>query len=91
MAAYKDTKLYLQPPGTHFSCNEAILGDAAYGLPTTLITGSQLPGELTTEQKLFNVLYASAHVVIEHAFSLLKGWFASLRSPHVHIMSEEKV
>ena len=55
-----------------------MIGDAAYGLPPTLITG-------------FNKMLSGLRAKVEHSFGLLKGRFTSLRSLRIHIDSRKKI
>ncbi|XP_060064932.1 putative nuclease HARBI1 [Ylistrum balloti] len=57
-----------------------IIGDAAYPLRRWLMTPFKNTGHLTQEQRHYNYMHSSNRVVIERAFSLLKGRFRRLQN-----------
>ncbi|KAF9913815.1 hypothetical protein FBU30_003024, partial [Linnemannia zychae] len=90
-SAYKSSALFTQKD-RYFSRNEYMLGDAAYGLSSTLLTGYRKHGgDRSHDQNTFNALHSSVRVVIEHAFGLLKGRFACLKYLQVDIANEAAV
>ena len=66
--------------GIKFTNNNCyILGDCAYPLETWLMTPFKDNGHLTNQQKRYNFIHSSTRMVIERAFSLLKGRFRRLK------------
>ena len=66
--------------GIKFTNNNGyILGDCAYPLETWLMTPFKDNGHLTNQQKRYNFIHSSTRMVIERAFSLLKGRFRRLK------------
>lgn len=63
---------------TKFPENCHLVGDSAYKLHENLLVPYRDNGHLTQRQRNFNFCHASARVVIERAFGLLKGRFRSL-------------
>jgi len=68
---------YLEDP-EKFPDNSHLIGDTAYTLHERLMTPYHDNGHLTNKQKNYNFCHASARIVIERAFELLKGRFSSL-------------
>lgn len=56
-----------------------ILGDSAYPLEVNLMTPFRDNGQLTEEEKRFNILHCSARCCVERTFGLLKGKFRRLK------------
>ena len=55
--------------------NSYLVGDAAYGLSTTMMTPFKDNGSLTRAQKKYNFAQASSRNVIERAFGIWKDAF----------------
>lgn len=55
-----------------------LIGDCAYKLHDNLLVPYRDNGHLTERQRNYNFCHASARIVIERAFGLLKGRFRSL-------------
>lgn len=87
-AAYKDTFLYSNP-GKYFKGEECMVGDLAYGLSPTLITGFK--GDLSAEKTRFNKTLSGGRSRIEHSFGMLKGRFRSLTCLRSYLQSKEDV
>ncbi|XP_033725148.1 putative nuclease HARBI1 [Pecten maximus] len=66
--------------GLHLCQNNHIIADAAYPLRRWLLTPYRDNGHLTQEQKNYNYKHSANRVVIEMAFSLLKGRFRRLQN-----------
>ena len=62
-----------------FPENNYMLGDSAYPLTTWLMPPFRDIGHLTPQQRNYNFLHSSSRIVIERAFSLLKGRFRRLK------------
>ncbi|GAB1860676.1 Putative nuclease HARBI1 [Camponotus japonicus] len=63
---------------TKFPQNSHLVGDLAYKLHENLLIPYRDNGHLTKRQSNYNFCHASARIVIERAFGLLKGRFRSL-------------
>jgi hypothetical protein len=63
---------------TKFSQDSHLVGDLAYKLHENLLIPYRNNGHLTNHQQNYNFCHASARVVIERAFRLLKTRFRSL-------------
>ncbi|XP_018562810.1 putative nuclease HARBI1 [Anoplophora glabripennis] len=62
-----------------FVNNSHIIGDLAYTLTTNLIVGFKDYGNLTNQQRRFNMKLSQLRVRIEQAFAFLKGRFRRLK------------
>lgn len=65
--------------GLLFPRSSFLVGDAAYPLKTWIMTPYKDNGHLTAEQRQYNFVQSSTRMVIERAFSLLKGRFRRLK------------
>lgn len=63
---------------TKFPQNSHLVGDSGYKLHENLLVPYRDNGHLTQRPRNYNFCHASARVVIERAFGLLKGRFRSL-------------
>ena len=77
-----------QQPDKFFSEFQYILGDAGYGSTAFICTPFRNPAAQIAENSLFNELFSSARVIIEHVNGILKGRFQSLKG--VRILIKEK-
>lgn len=68
---------------TKFPEDSHLIGDLAYKLHENLLVPYRDDGHLTRRQRNYNFCNASARVVIERAFGLLKGRFRSLLTTFV--------
>ncbi|XP_060083120.1 putative nuclease HARBI1 [Ylistrum balloti] len=66
--------------GPELCQNYHIIADAAYPLQTWLLTPYRDNGHLTPEQRNYNFKHSANRVIIERAFSLLKGRFRRLQN-----------
>lgn len=78
---FKKSDLYerIRSGEVQFPENSHLLGDLAYPLSTTLITGYKENRILTLRQRNFNIKLSEVRVLIENAFGLLKGRFRRLK------------
>lgn len=72
MFRLSEVSTYLNDP-TKFPNNSHLLGDAAYTIHEHLLPPYRDNGYLSDRQKNFNFYHASARMVIERSFGLLKG------------------
>lgn len=63
---------------TKFPHDCHLVGDSAYKLHQNLLVSYRDNGHLTVRHRNYNFCHASARIVIERAFGLLKGRFRSL-------------
>ena len=75
---FKNSDLY-QTVHNKFQDDSYLLGDSAYTLETWMMTLFKDHGNLTPQQRRFNFIHSSTRMVIERAFSLLKGRFCRLK------------
>ena len=75
---FKNSDFY-QTVGNKFQDDSYLLGDSAYTLETWMIVPFRDNGNLTPQQRRFNFIHSSTRMVIERAFSLLKGRFRRLK------------
>jgi hypothetical protein len=66
-------------PELYFSNDEFLLADAGYGAKAFICTPYKHPMAIIPHNQLFNTLFSSARVHIEHLNGLLKGRFCSLK------------
>lgn len=77
-----DARVLRNSPVYHdgsFPRGSFLVGDSAYPLQSWLLTPFRDNGHLTAEQRNYNYLHSSTRMVIERAFSLLKGRFRRLK------------
>lgn len=65
-----------------------LLGDSAYPIMENLLTPYRDYGELSQEQKSFNLKFSATRVKIENTFGLLKGRFRQLH--HTDFLSVDR-
>ena len=75
---FKNSDFY-QTVDNKFQDGSYLLGDSAYTLETWMMTPFKDRGNLTHRQRRFNFIHSSTRMVIERAFSLLKGRFRRLK------------
>jgi hypothetical protein len=68
----------LKTPEKFFSAMEYLLADAGYGLCEFICTPYRHPLAAVPRNQLFNVLYSSGRVIIEHVNGRIKSRFGSL-------------
>jgi hypothetical protein len=78
--AFGDSNIYKHPE-EYFSntCLEYLLADAGFASESWMCTPYRQPSASIPHNKLFNKLFSSGRVVIEHVNGILKGRFGSLR------------
>ena len=75
---FKNSDFY-QMVDNKFQDDSYLLGDSAYTLETWMTTPFKDHGNLNPQQRRFNFIRSSTRMVIERAFSLLKGGFRQLK------------
>lgn len=83
----RNSKLY-QNVDTLFNPEFYIIGDPAYPIRSWLMVAYKENGRLTPSHRLFNKSLSKTRVVIEQAFSLLKGRFRRLKFLDIRDMKE---
>ncbi|XP_033730083.1 putative nuclease HARBI1 [Pecten maximus] len=79
---FKNSNLYHRiqnDPDQVFPHNTHLIGDAAFGLETWMMTPFKDYGNLQARQRCYNYLQSSTRMVIERTFGALKGRFRSLK------------
>lgn len=76
---FSRTQDFYQTVDNKFQDDSYLLGDSAYTLETWMRTPFKDHGNLTPQQRIFNFIHSSTRMVIERAFSLLKGRFCRLK------------
>jgi hypothetical protein len=82
--AFGQSKLY-QGASTSFSAGQYLLADAGYGGTWFMCTPYKHPQAALPHNKLYNELFSSARVTIEHVNGILKGRFSSLRGIRIQV------
>jgi hypothetical protein len=67
-------------PEQYFSLNEFLIADSGYALTEYCCVPYRLPYASEPYNQVFNILFSSARVIIEHVNGIVKGRFASLKS-----------
>ncbi len=83
---FGQSMLFLHPTD-FFSLGEFLLADCGYRATYFVCTPYRQPAASIPHNKVFNELFSSARVVIEHVNGILKGRFSSLRGVRVQINS----
>jgi hypothetical protein len=72
-----------------FSEGQFLLADAGYGATYFICTPYRQPAASIPHNKIFNELFSSARVVIEHVNGILKGRWSSLRGLRTQIREKK--
>ena len=73
----------------YFSLGEFLIADAGYGGTWFLCTPYRQPAASIPHNKVFNELFSSGRIVIEHVNGILKGRFSSLRGIRIQVKTAE--
>lgn len=90
--AYKTSRLY-NYPSRYFEGFEYLLADAAYGTSETVMTRfkGKEPEAKTPGADAFNVEHASARIIVEHGFGILKMKWRGVRTLRYTIASQSDI
>ena len=80
---------YCTKPKKYFSNGQFLMADAGYALLRFICTPFRQPAASLEENELFNHLFSSARVTIEHVNGILKGRFGSLKGLRIEIKEVE--
>jgi hypothetical protein len=69
----------------YFSLGEYLLADAGYDLKYYICTPHRKPTALLPENEVFNDLFSTARVKIEHVNRILKARFTSLKGLRIQV------
>ena len=69
----------------YFSPGEFLIADAGYGGTWFICTPYRQPAASIPHNKVFNELFSSGRIVIEHVNGILKGRFSSLRGIRIQV------
>jgi hypothetical protein len=81
---FAQSPLFINPQD-YLSLGEFLLADSGYTATYFICTPYRQPAASLSYNKIFNELFSSARVVIEHVNGILKGRFSSLRGLRVQI------
>jgi hypothetical protein len=87
---FAQSSLFLNP-WAYFSQGEYLLADSGYRATYFVCTPYRQPAANIPHNKVFNELFSSARVVIEHVNGIVKGRFSSLRGIRVQLNKEKDV
>ena len=76
-------------PNHYFSDGEFIIADAGYGATWYLCTPYRQPAASVPHNKVFNELFSSGRIVIEHVNGILKARFSSLRGIRIQVKTAD--
>ena len=68
-----------------FSPGEYLMADAGYALRFYICTPYRKPAALIPENQVFNILFSTARVKIEHVNGILKARFSSLKGLRIQV------
>ncbi len=87
---FSTSELFYQPEH-HFSQNEFLLADSGYSLTKYCCTPYRQPAASTERDVMFNELFSTARVLIEHVNGILKARWSSLREIRTEIRKKEDI
>jgi hypothetical protein len=80
-----------QVPGEYFSPGQFLLADSGYALSEYVCVPYRQPAASVPHNKLYNELFSSARVLIEHVNGILKGRFSSLRGLRTQVRQKKDI
>jgi len=80
-----DKSILCTNPLLCFSPGEFLMADAGYALRFYICTPYRKPAALIPENQVFNILFSTARVKIEHVNGILKARFGSLKGLRIHV------
>ena len=87
--AFKDSQLY-RNRSKHLTLQEYLLADIVYALERHVVVPYKAPCARERPKAAFNYMLLVPRVKIEHAFSLLKAGFPSLKSLPVRVRADQR-